>query len=292
MLSRSSLETGDYLTKRRIGLSIQYDGSPFCGWQRQSQGTSVQAVLEEAIYKLDQIRPITAIAAGRTDAGVHAAGQVVHFDCYGPIPSDRWASALNGRLPKQIRVREAVLRPKVWHACHSATYRRYRYTIYNACLPNLFLAPWSWHRYKFRLDHELMKVAAQGLLGLHDFFAFQRSGSKRSHSWTTIQDVQLERDGDLVILEIQASGFLYGMVRLLVGQLVALGEHRIDLSVFEQRWQERLRSEVKEAAPANGLCLVRAGYEESIFSEAAWYDSFPGYSLSKLDSPKDPPPTI
>jgi len=279
----------DSLTLRRIALSIQYEGSGFCGWQKQPKGISVQGLLEEAISILDPIRPVNAIAAGRTDAGVHAAGQVVHFDSCGPIPVSRWASALNGRLPAQIRVRQAVLRPSKWHACHSATYRRYRYTIYNACMPNLFLSPWSWHRFKFRLDEELMRVAMEGLLGRHDFYAFQRSGSKRAHSWTTIQAVQLERHGDLLVIEIQASGFLYGMVRLLVGQLVALGEHRINLQTFEKRWKERRRPEVKEAAPARGLCLVRAGYEEAIFSEVAWFDSFPAYSLAGDDSPIPPP---
>ncbi len=291
MSIESSVVKADAVPLRRIGLTLQYDGSAFCGWQRQKNGSSVQGALEKAICTLDPFRPISAIAAGRTDAGVHAAGQVVHFDCCGPIPINSWASAINGQLPENVRVREAVLRPADWHACYSATYRRYRYTIYNSCLPNLFLAPWSWHRYKFRLDDELMKVALEGLLGLHDFYAFQRAGSKRAHSWTTIQDVQIERHGDLVLLEIQASGFLYGMVRLLVGQLVALGEHRINLTTFEKRWKERLRKEVKESAPANGLCLVRAGYEESVFSQAAWYDSFPKYSLSRIDSPLDPPCT-
>ena len=278
------------MSLRRIALSLQYDGSGFSGWQRQPNTISVQEALEDAISILDPLSPAKAIAAGRTDAGVHAAGQVVHFDSCGPIPISSWASALNGRLPEKIRVREAVSRPLQWHACHSATYRRYRYTIYNAILPNLFLSPWSWHRYKFRLDEELMKVALEGLLGFHDFFAFQRAGSKRPHSWTTIQAVQIERFGDLLVIEIQASGFLYGMVRLLVGQLVALGEHRINLKIFEKRWKECLRLEVKEAAPAKGLCLVRAGYQDLIFSEAAWYDSFPSYSIQSIDSPIDPPP--
>ena len=139
MSFQTPLESADNLNRRRIGLSIQYDGSAFCGWQRQATGRSVQGVLEKAISILDPIRPINVIAAGRTDAGVHAAGQVVHFDCSGPIPINRWGAALNGRLPAQVRVREAVLRPEAWHACHSAIYRRYRYTIYNGCLPNLFL---------------------------------------------------------------------------------------------------------------------------------------------------------
>lgn len=274
---------------RRIGLSIQYDGSDFCGWQKQKKGLSIQGCLENAISELDPYRPIKSIAAGRTDAGVHAAGQVVHFDCSGHIPPFRWASALNGRLPKSIRIRESVLRPNDWHACHAASYRRYRYTIYNGRRPNLFLAAWSWHRYRFRLDEKLMKLALKGLVGFHDFGAFQRAGSRRAHSWTMIQEVQLERNGDLIFIDIQASGFLYGMVRLLVGQLVSLGEHQLSLEMFEQRWKERRRFEIKQAAPPNGLCLIRAGYKELIFSESAWFESYPKFSLIAIDPPNDPP---
>ena len=275
---------------RRIALSLQYEGSSFCGWQRQRQGTSVQGVLEDAIAQLDPHRPVHTVAAGRTDAGVHAAGQVVHFDASGPIPAWRWAPALNGRLPTTIRVREAVERPLEWHACYSATYRRYRYTLYNGRRPNLFLSDWSWHRYQARLDDEQMGLALQGLLGLHDFSAFMRAGSRRAHARTTVQDVSIDRQGDLISIEIQASGFLYGMVRLLMGQLVAVGEHRLSLQAFERRWRERRRSEVKDGAPAHGLCLLRAGYGEPIFSEGGWYDCQPRYFLASQDSPPDPPP--
>ena len=274
---------------KRIALSLQYEGSAFCGWQRQRQGTSVQGVLGDAIAQLDPQRPVQTFAAGRTDAGVHAAGQVVHFDSSGPIPASRWAPALNGRLPGTIRVREAVERPLNWHACYSATYRRYRYSIYNGRRPNLFLTPWTWHRYHARLDDQLMVEALEGLLGTHDFGAFMRAGSRRAHARTTIQDVSLERQGDLVSVEIQASGFLYGMVRLLMGQVVAVGEHRLSLASFERRWRERRRSEVKDSAPAQGLCLLRAGYEEPIFSKGGWYDCQPRYFLATEDPPPDPP---
>ena len=261
----------------------------FCGWQRQPNGNSVQAVLDGAISALDPHRPVLTVAAGRTDAGVHAAGQVVHFDSCGPIPARRWAPALNGRLPSSIRVREAVERPLQWHACYSASYRRYRYTLYNGRRPNLFLAPWSWHRYQTRLDEQAMDHALQGLLGSHDFAAFQRTGSRRSHSRTTIQDVCIQRRGDLVHLEIQASGFLYGMVRLLMGQLVAVGEHRLTPEHFERRWRERRRHEVKDGAPAQGLCLLRAGYPEEVFSKSGWYDCQPTFFLASEDPPPDPP---
>jgi len=273
---------------RRIALCLQYDGSAYHGWQRQSNGISVQQRLEEAIALLDRRAQVRCVAAGRTDSGVHAAAQVVHFDCSGPIPAHRWPKALNGLLPASIRVRAAAQVPASWHACFSASYRRYRYTIYNGRTPNLFLAPWSWHRYQVRLDGELMALALGDLLGEHDFSAFQRAGSRRSHSRTTVQQVQLDRQGDLLTIEVQASGFLYGMVRLLVGQLVALGEGRLDLEGFCRRWRSGARREVREAAPPQGLCLLRVGYPQEIFPRAAWYDGQPRFQLESLDSPPVP----
>ncbi|MFM9090022.1 MAG: tRNA pseudouridine(38-40) synthase TruA, partial [Cyanobium sp.] len=176
--------------QRRIALCLQYDGSGFCGWQRQRNGLSVQEVLEQAIAELepDGTSPRSCMAAGRTDSGVHAAGQVVHFDTVGPIPAHRWPKALNGRLPSSIRVRAATEMAASWHACYSASYRRYRYTIYNGRTPTLFLAPWSWHRYRYRLRDEDMAEALNALLGEHDFSAFQRAGSSRPHARTTLQE--------------------------------------------------------------------------------------------------------
>ncbi|MFZ9280829.1 MAG: tRNA pseudouridine(38-40) synthase TruA [Vulcanococcus sp.] len=271
--------------QRRIALCLQYDGSAYCGWQRQPRDPSVQETLEEALAGLDPQRPASVVAAGRTDSGVHAAAQVVHFDALGPIPPHRWPAALNGRLPASIRVRAAAAVPCDWHACFSATYRRYRYTLHNARTPNLFLAPWSWHRYQVRLDEGLMRRALEGMLGRHDFAAFERAGSSRSHSVTSLQDVSIVRRGDLIEVELQASGFLYGMVRLVMGQLVAVGEGRLSLEDFERRWRERARAEVKEAAPPQGLCLLRVGYPEPVFPEAAWYDCQPRYLLECSDAP-------
>ena len=274
---------------RRIALSLQYEGSAFCGWQRQRNGHSVQAALERAIQQLEPQRRIQTFAAGRTDAGVHAAGQVVHFDCSPRIPASKWAPALNGRLPGTIRVRESIACPLNWHACYSATYRRYRYTIYNGRRPNLFLSPWSWHRYHHHLDHNSMEQALVGMLGLHDFSAFMRAGSRRAHARTTVQEVDVERSGDLLRVEIQASGFLYGMVRLLMAQLVAVGEHRLSPESFQDRWKQRRRDLVKDAAPPHGLCLLRAGYPTELFSKAGWYDCQPWFFLADSDPPPEPP---
>ena len=274
---------------RRIALCLQYDGSAYCGWQRQPRDPSVQETLEAALAQLDPGGAAAVVAAGRTDTGVHASGQVVHFDTTGPIPAQRWPAALNGRLPATIRVRGAAAVPADWHACFSATYRRYRYTLYNARLPNLFLAPWSWHRYQVRLDEQRMRQALEAMLGEHDFGAFERAGSARSHSRTTLQQVQIERRGDLIEVELQASGFLYGMVRLVMGQLVAVGEGRLSLEAFERRWRERARDEVKEAAPPHGLCLLRVGYPSEVFPRSAWYDCQPRYLLGSSDAPAAEP---
>ena len=135
-----------------------------------------------------------------------------------------------------------------------------------------------------------MQAALDGMVGLHDFSAFMRAGSRRAHARTTVQQVHVRREGDLIGVEIQASGFLYGMVRLLMAQLVAVGEHRLSVANFEQRWRERRRHEVKEAAPAHGLCLLRAGYPEAIFTKASWYDCQPRFFLAESDPPPDPPP--
>ena len=270
---------------KRIALSIQYQGTDFCGWQRQKTAGSVQETIEKTIFSLEPFYPIKLVAAGRTDSGVHAAGQVAHFDSVGQVPVNRWPSALNGRLPSSIRVRDSSEQKSDWHACYSAQFRRYRYTIYNGCTPNLFLEPWSWHRYKYALDENLMLEAASGLIGYFDFSAFQRSGSNRNNSFTTIQEVRLSRKGDLLVFEIQASGFLYGMVRLLVGQLVLVGEGKLSIKDFEKRWKDKLRSEVKEAAPARGLCFLRAGYKEPVFRDNIAFDSFPGFSLLTSDPP-------
>jgi tRNA pseudouridine38-40 synthase len=276
------------LSRQRIALCLQYDGAAFQGWQRQPRHASVQETLEAAIALLDPAASRRVVAAGRTDSGVHAAGQVVHVDVMGPIPPRRWPKALNGRLPPTIRVRACSPVADDWHACFTASYRRYRYTIYNARTPNLFLAPWSWHRHQVRREEQAMAHSLGTLLGEHDFSAFQRAGSRRAHAITTVQEVLVERQGDLVVVEIQASGFLYGMVRLIMGQLAAVGEGRLQPEAFERRWRRRAREEVREAAPPQGLCLLRVGYPQPVFPEALWYDCQPRFLLQS----SDPPPPV
>ena len=257
---------------------IQYDGSCYSGWQKQRNAISVQETVEDALLDISN-QIIRTYAAGRTDAGVHASGQVLHFDIDFVIPGDRYADVLNSKLPQSIRVLESVEVKNSWHACYSAIYRHYRYIINNSRIPNLFLNNWSWHRYQKVLDEELMSNALDGLQGEHDFFAFQKSGSNRSTSITTIRDIKVERIEDLILIDIKATGFLYGMVRAIVGQLVLVGENKITPDIFINRWVTKKKHDVCESAPAKGLCFVNSVYEENVFKRINKNDLFPKFVI-------------
>jgi len=264
---------------KRVALIIQYDGYYFSGWQKQKNSITVQEVLEKALLKISN-QKVKTYAAGRTDAGVHASGQVVHFDIDFIIPGNRYSILLNSLLPQTIRILESAEVKKNWHACYSAVYRHYRYVINNSKFSNLFLNNWSWHRYQKVLDENLMLNALNGMEGEHDFVAFQKSGSNRSNSITTIKKIKLERVEELVFIDIKATGFLYGMVRLIVGQLVLVGEKKISPEIFSDRWLNKKKNDVKESAPAKGLCFVNAVYKEKVFKKIDKNDFFPKFLIN------------
>ena len=263
---------------QRVALVIQYLGACFFGWQRQTKGRTVQSVIESVIESVTG-ETVTVHCAGRTDSGVHAAGQVAHFDTCSPIPAHRWMQVLNGRLPDDVLIRASAQVDRDWHARFSADYRRYRYTLYTDALPNLFLAPHVWHYYQAPLDADLIQAALNPLVGHHHLSAFERAGSDRPHSWVDVHEVQCQRRGPFVEIEVQAKGFLYGMMRFLVGMAVRVGEGSLSLEDFEQIWQQEQREQVKHSAPAKGLCLLRVGYPDSPFPHSAWYNSQPLYVL-------------
>ena len=262
----------------RVALLVQYDGFNYSGWQRQKNAITVQEILEKAIFKIAH-QVVRTFAAGRTDAGVHASGQVVHFDIDHIIPGNRYSDLLNSLLPSTIRILESVEIKDDWHACYSAIYRHYRYVINNSKLPNLFIDNWSWHRYQKVLDESLMSNASMRMKGEHDFFAFQKSGSNRRNSITKIKNIDIKRVEDLILIDIKATGFLYGMVRLIVGQLVLVGEKKISPDTFTDRWVNKKKNDVKESAPAKGLCFVNAVYEENVFKKINNNDFFPVFLI-------------
>jgi tRNA pseudouridine38-40 synthase len=266
---------------QRVALVIQYLGTHFHGWQRQLNHRTVQQEIETALERVLGHR-VTLHGAGRTDAGVHAAAQVAHFDATGSIPPERWAAILNSRLPTDILIRASAAVSQNWHARFCATSRRYRYTLYTDSRPNLFVQPFSWHYYYQPLDESLIEAALQPLLGQHHLAAFHRAGSRRSHSWVEVQAAECYRSGSFVHIEIQANGFLYGMVRLLVGLLVNVGSGDLSPDSFTQLWQQERREEVKSAAPARGLCLLRVGYREFPFPPEVWYDTQPQFVLPSV----------
>lgn len=264
---------------QRVALVIQYQGTHFHGWQWQPNYRSVQEEIEKAISTVAG-HHVALHGAGRTDSGVHAAAQVAHFNIVTRIPASKWASILNGYLPEGILIRASASVSDDWHARFSASYRRYRYTLYNDKLPNLFVKPFSWHYYQAHLDESLILAALQPLLGKHHLSAFHRANSGRKHSWVNVQAVECYRRGALVHIEIQADGFLYGMVRLLVGMLVRVATGERTQENFTQIWQQERREQVKYAAPPQGLCLLRVGYDEFPFPPEIWYDSQPLFSFT------------
>ena len=144
----------------------------------------------------------------------------------------------------------------------------------------MFLDKWAWHRYQKVLDESSMSYALNGMKGEHDFFAFQKSGSNRSNSVTTIKNIELKRLENLILIDIKATGFLYGMVRSIVGQLVLVGEKKITPEIFKDRWVCKKKYDVLESAPANGLCFVNSVYEENIFKRINKNDLFPKFVIS------------
>ena len=263
---------------KRIALLVQYDGSNYSGWQRQKNATTVQETLEDALFKITH-HVVRTFAAGRTDAGVHSSGQVVHFDIDYFIPGNRYSHVLNSFLPPTIRILESTEVKDSWHACYSAMYRHYRYVINNGKLPNLFINDVSWHRYQKVLDEVLMLHAAKKMEGEHDFFAFQKSGSKRITSITRIKNIDIKRIENIILVDIKATGFLYGMVRLIVGQLVLVVEKKISQEILTDRWENKKKNHVKESAPAKGLCFINAVYKENIFKKTNLNDLFPVFLI-------------
>lgn len=269
------------LPTQRVALVIQYLGTHFHGWQRQPHHRSVQEEIERAL-ELVLGHSATLHGAGRTDTGVHAAAQVAHFDTTAPIPAHRWANILNARLPSDILIRGSASVSPAWHARFSALWRRYRYTLYTDRQPNLFIQPYAWHYYYQPLNTSLIQAALDPLVGRHHLAAFRRAGSRRAHSWIEVQAAQCDRQGSLIHIEVQASGFLYGMMRLLVGLLVQVGQGGRSPDSFTELWKAQHREQVKYAAPAQGLCLLRIGYPDFPFPPNIWFDTLPKLVLPEI----------
>ncbi|MBI4195495.1 MAG: tRNA pseudouridine(38-40) synthase TruA [Betaproteobacteria bacterium] len=246
----------------RIALGVEYDGSAFCGWQTQPSGCAAQDALEAALAQIAGER-ITTVCAGRTDAGVHAVGQVVHFDTTVARPLTAWVRGTNALLPRALAATWAKAVGDEFHARYSALERRYRYVLLNR--PVRPAADWTrvgWFHLPLALDR--MQSAARLLLGEHDFSAFRSSECQSRSPVRCLSRLEIERRGDYVIFDFCANAFLHHMVRNIVGCLVHVGKGRHDPEWISELLAGRDRTRAAPTFDAAGLYLARVVYD------AAW----------------------
>lgn len=250
---------------RTLKLTLQYDGTDYVGWQRQAAGTSIQGLLEEALLPIEKA-PVTVHGAGRTDAGVHALGQVCSFTLTAAIEPAILVRALNAVLPPDVRVTDAEVMPAGFHARFSSTGKVYDYRIVHTRVVSPFARRYVWH-VVFRLDVAAMKAAAALLVGEHDFAAFQASGAKLASTVRTVRRIDWSGEGSSehpLVMQVEGDGFLRHMVRNMAGTLVDIGAGRWAPDAMAGILASRQRVRAGATAPAAGLFLRQVRYSAKI----------------------------
>ena len=246
------------MTSRRVALVVEYDGRAFCGWERQPHCESVQAAVERALSRVAD-EPVRVLCAGRTDAGVHALGQVVHFDTGAVRSEDGWRRGANSNLAAGVTVVDAREVPGDFHARHSARWRHYRYLLLNrADRPAVLHGRVACDRR--RLDLARIRAAARRLVGAHDFSAYRASACQARSPVRTVYALDAARQGARVWFDVVADGFLHHMVRNIVGVLLAVGAGEAEPGWAGEVLEGRDRTAGGVTAAAEGLYLVRVGY--------------------------------
>lgn len=245
----------------RLALGIEYDGSGFCGWQTQPAGCGVQDRLEAACASIAGV-PVSTICAGRTDAGVHALGQVVHFDCAVERPLSAWVRGVNALLPPAMAVTWAQPVSDEFNARFSARARAYRYVLLNdAVRPAADQGRVGW--FHAPLDVERMRAAAAHLVGEHDFSAFRAAECQAQSPVRTMHAITVAVNGPYVIFEFSANAFLHHMIRNIVGSLVYVGKGKHATSWLGEVLRGRDRAQAAPTFDASGLYLLRVDYDSS-----------------------------
>ncbi|MDH3702635.1 MAG: tRNA pseudouridine(38-40) synthase TruA [Alphaproteobacteria bacterium] len=243
----------------RWRLTVEYDGGPFVGWQRQENGPSVQAALEDAV-KAFSGEAVTIFGAGRTDSGVHALGQVAHFDLAKPADSETVRDAINFHLkPDPVAVLETEAVPDDFHSRFSATRRHYRYRILNRRAPATLAAGRVWHVVP-PLDAAAMAAAAQELIGRHDFTSFRAAACQADSPVKTLDTLEIENHGDEIWIIASARSFLHHQVRNIAGTLKLVGEGKWTVARVAAALAARDRRKAGPTAPADGLYLTQVDY--------------------------------
>ncbi len=248
--------------EKTFKLIIEYDGSDFHGWQRQKKDRTVQETIEQALTAMTREK-VTVIGSGRTDAGVHALGQVAGFKTRSRLDAPVFLSGLNSLLPGDVVVRACEQMPDNFHARFDVTCKRYRYHILNRPIPPAIGRQFVWHIRK-PLDTVAMAEAAATLMGTHDFKAFEGTGSPREHSVRTVTGSAFkDTGGGSLTYDIEANGFLRFMVRNIVGTLVEVGLGKLDTQAVRTILQSKDRSRAGPTAPPQGLFLIDVAYPEN-----------------------------
>lgn len=243
----------------RIALGIEYDGTNYHGWQRQTEVNSVQQEVERALSAVAD-ETIAVSCSGRTDTGVHALNQVIHFDTNAQRDDRAWVMGTNCNLPHDIRIRWSKVVPDDFHARFSAKSRRYQYVIYNNPVKSSLLRSLAtWHC--IPLDAEKMHQGAQYLLGEHDFDAYRAVGCQAKHPVRTISAISVGRHNDMVILDVTANGFLHHMVRNIIGVLLKIGEGERQPQWAQEVLHSKDRRLAGVTAEPQGLYLAAIGYD-------------------------------
>ncbi len=242
----------------RILLTISYDGTEFCGYQIQPNKRTVEEELEKALEKLLGKR-VKTVASGRTDSGVHALNQKVHFDSDAKIPPQKYAEALNSLLPSDVKVVSSKRVKSDFNARYSAKNKTYRYSLYFGKVENPMLSRYK-TLLKYPLDLEKIKSACKLIEGEHDFKCFLASGSSVKNTVRTVYSIKVVKKGNLLDFYVKGNGFLYNMVRIIVGSLVAVGEGRLTLEEIETAIKTGNRTLLGKTMPAKGLTLYSVTY--------------------------------
>ncbi len=243
----------------RVAFIVEYDGTNYAGWQIQKNDVTVQEKIEQALMTLNKGH-ITVYGAGRTDSGVHANGQCGHFDIDSNIPAEKFAFILNSKLPKDIRVKKSWETDENFHCRFSAKGKRYIYRIINAPHASAIMERFTTHIPE-KLDIDLMQKAAAYIVGTHDFAAFCAAGSSVKTTVRTVNKVDVQKDGELISITVEGTGFLYNMVRIIAGTLIEVGKHKKTPEQVKEIIDGKARKEAGMTAEAKGLTMDEVFYE-------------------------------
>ena len=245
---------------QRLMCIIEYDGSGFAGYQVQPNKRTVQGVIERALGKIHKGDPIRSYASGRTDASVHACGQVVHFDSYLKIPPNRWTKAINTLLPDDVYVISSHIVNDSFHSRFNVTSKEYRYKIDTSSKRNVFRRRYAYY-FPYSLDYVAMKEAIKYLVGTNDFTSFCSAKTNKEDKVRTIYEIEFEREADELTFRFVGDGFLYNMVRIIIGTLLEVGQGKIESNEVKEILDGKNRSLAGKLVPGHGLYLWKVNYD-------------------------------